>query len=33
MNKSGPGPLALEIFRHDGLRQAYVVLDHRLVRE
>jgi uncharacterized protein (TIGR02268 family) len=28
-----PENLALEVFRHDGLRQAYIVLDHRLVRE
>lgn len=28
-----PENLALEVYRHDGLRQAYIVLDHRLVRE
>jgi hypothetical protein len=33
MDKGGPGQLVLEIFRHDGLRQAYVMLDHRLVRK
>lgn len=27
------GNLALEIFRHDGFRHAYVLLDHRLARE
>jgi uncharacterized protein (TIGR02268 family) len=33
--KSGDGfaNLALELFRHDGFRQAYVLLDHRLARE
>ena len=33
--KSGSGfdNLALELFRHDGLQHAYVVLDHRLARE
>ncbi|MCY1017862.1 DUF2381 family protein [Pyxidicoccus sp. MSG2] len=33
MDTEGPGQLALEIFRHDGQRQAYVVLDPRLTRE
>ncbi|HZI12736.1 MAG TPA: DUF2381 family protein [Myxococcus sp.] len=28
-----PENLALEVYRQDGLRQAYIVLDHRLVRE
>lgn len=28
-----PENLALELFRHDGLRQVHVVLDHRLARE
>lgn len=28
-----PENLALEVYRHDGLRQVYIVLDHRLVRE
>ncbi|WP_164009372.1 DUF2381 family protein [Pyxidicoccus trucidator] len=28
-----PTQLVLELFRHDGLRQAIVVLDHRLARE
>ncbi|MBZ4419780.1 DUF2381 family protein [Myxococcus sp. RHSTA-1-4] len=33
--KSGDGfdNLELELFRHDGLRHAYVLLDHRLARE
>lgn len=32
-NAGHPTNLVLELFRHDGLRQALVVLDHRLARE
>jgi hypothetical protein len=33
VGEDGPVDLALEIFRDDGFRQAFVLLDHRLVRE
>ncbi len=32
-SENGPVDLALELFRHDGLLNALVVLDHRLARE
>jgi ABC-type thiamine transport system substrate-binding protein len=32
-SKSGPVDLVLQLFRQDGLLQAYVALDQRLVRE
>jgi uncharacterized protein (TIGR02268 family) len=33
MDEGRPTPLVMELFRHDGLRQALVVLDPRIVRE
>lgn len=32
-SKDGPVHLVLEMFRHDGLQQAVVYLDHRIVAE
>lgn len=32
-SKDGPVHLVLELFRHDGLQQAVVLLDHRIVEE
>jgi hypothetical protein len=32
-SKEGPVHLVLELFRHDGLQQAVVLLDHRIVAE
>lgn len=32
-SKDGPVDLVLELFRHDGLQQAVVLLDHRIVGE
>ncbi|WNG61950.1 DUF2381 family protein [Archangium gephyra] len=33
ISKDGPVHLVLELFRHDGLQQAVVLLDHRIVEE
>ncbi len=32
-SENGPVELVLELYREDGWRQAYVVLDHRLARD
>lgn len=32
-SEKGPVDLALELFRHDGLQQAFVLLDHNLARK
>jgi len=32
-SKEGPAHLVLELFRHDGLQQAVVLLDHRILTE
>jgi hypothetical protein len=33
ISKNRPADLVLELFRHDGLLNALLVLDHRLARE